>query len=94
MTERKEEMPKVNRRYSPYKAPPIDWLWAAVLERTKVYGYDLKTMAQIAGVEYGHMRQLWRVSPWEWKKDVRDRVCHHFGINISVSPNTLEVNIQ
>ena len=90
-------MPKTKRKYSTSNAPTIDWLWAAVLERQKVYGYDLKEMAVIAGVEYGHMRQLWRKSPWEWKKEPRDRVCRHFGININVVPavgGTLEVNIK
>lgn len=85
-------MPKVNRRYSPHKAPPVDWLWACVLERQKVYGYDLKTMAKIAGVEYGTMRRLWRKSPWEWSKVTRENVCHHFDINISVTPDMMEEN--
>lgn len=89
-------MPKINRKYSTNQAPPIDWLWAAVLERQKVYGYDLKEVAQIAGVDYGNMRNLWRKSPWEWKKEPRERVCRHFGINISVTPSIdgkIEVNI-
>lgn len=91
-------MPKVNnKKLTKNTAPGIDWLWACILERQKVYGYDLKEMAAIAGVDYGNMRNLWRKSPWEWKRDVRDRVCRHFGINISVVPGLdgkIEVNIK
>ena len=90
-------MPKLKKKFTTATAPPVDWLYAVYLERKKVYGYDLKEMAQIVGVEYGHMRQLDRRSPWEWKKVYRDRVCSYFGINISVSPNVdgrIEVNIK
>ena len=87
-------MPKVNQKYTSCKAPPIDWLRAAILERQKVYGYDLKKMAKIAGVEYGTMRSMWRKSPWEWSRVTRENVCHHFGINISVSPEQMEEKIS
>ena len=90
-------MPKVSRKYDTTTAPPIDWLWGAILERQKVYGYDLKEMAAIAGVDYGNMRNLWRKSPWAWKKDVRDRVCKQLGIHINVMPSVdgkIEVNIE
>lgn len=85
-------MPKVNQKYSPHKAPPIDWLRAAILERQKVYGYDLKKMAKIAGVEYGTMRSMMRKSPWEWSKVTRENVCHHFDLNIGVTPDMMEKN--
>lgn len=79
-------MPKVKRKFDTNTAPPIDWLWACVLERQKVYGYDLRDMAMIAGVEYGNMRCMWRRSPWAWKREPRERVCRHFGINLNFVP--------
>lgn len=90
-------MPKVKRKYQTNTAPEIDWLWAAILERQKVYGYDLKQMAEIAGVEYGNMRSMWRRTPWTWKKEPRDRVCRHFGISLNFIPvakGGIEVNIS
>lgn len=74
-------MPKVNLNYRSTKnAPPIDWLWAAVLERKVVLGYDLKLMARIAGVSYETMRQYIRKSPWDWDDGARDRICKEFCI--------------
>ena len=69
-------MPKVklSERYS-QKAPPIDWLWAAVLERKTRYGMDLKEMARIGGVTYETMRRLIRESPWTWGEDTRNKIC-------------------
>lgn len=61
-------------------APPIDWLWAAILERKMVLGIDLKQMAEIAGVNYDTMRRMITKSPWEWSADARTRVCKEFGI--------------
>ena len=81
-------MPKL--RKSPYgkpQAPPIDWLWAAVLERKKVYNYDLKMMAQVCGVSYQSMRNYSMVSPWRWPPDVRERICDEFGIRVTLSPD-------
>lgn len=74
-------MPRVNLNYhSPKNAPPIDWLWAAVLERKVVLGYDLRLMARIAGVSYETMRQYIRKSPWDWDDEARDRICKEFCI--------------
>lgn len=70
---------KIGEKYSP-KPPPIDWLWAAVLERKTVLGYDLKQMADIAGVSYDKMRHWIRVSPWKWSDSARNNVCRRFGI--------------
>ena len=61
-------------------APPIDWLWAAILERKMVLGIDLKQMAKIAGVSYDTMRRYITVSPWEWSADARTNVCKEFGL--------------
>lgn len=61
-------------------APPIDWLWAAILERKMVLGVDLKQMSIIAGVSYESMRRMITKSPWEWSADARTRVCKEFGL--------------
>ena len=61
-------------------APPIDWLWAAILERKMVLKYDLKQMAEIAGVSYDTMRQYIGKSPWEWSADARTKICLEFGL--------------
>ena len=61
-------------------APPIDWLWAAILERKMVLKIDLKQMAEIAGVSYETMRRYIGQSPWEWSADARTRVCKEFGL--------------
>lgn len=84
--ERKIQMPKVklSERYS-QKAPPIDWLWAAVLERKAVYGFDLKYMAKIAGISYDTMRRYIRVSPWTWEQKARERICTRFGIKPQIA---------
>ena len=72
-------MPKV--RLSHFSSPPpIDWLWAAVLERKMVFGYDLKRMAKVGGVSYDIMRRYINKSPWEWPPSVREKICKEFGI--------------
>lgn len=74
-------MPRVNLNYRSAKnAPPIDWLWAAVLERKMVLGYDLKQMAAVAGVDYNTMRHYIRKTPWEWANSARENICKAFGI--------------
>ena len=74
-------MPKVRlSQYAKKTAPPIDWLWAAVLERQIVLGYDLKRMANVAGISYDIMRRYIRKSPWLWPEKVRDDICREFGI--------------
>ncbi len=89
-------MPKVNLSNCAEKeAPPIDWLWAAVLERKTVLGYDLKQMADIAGVTYETMRHYIRRSPWTWLPEARGRVCMKFGIKTQVSVAATDApNIQ
>lgn len=69
--------------------PPIDWLWAAVLERKTVLGYDLKTLAMVAGVSYETMRRYIRRSPWTWTQEARDAVCEELGITpmVSIQPS-------
>lgn len=70
-------------RKKPKTIPPkIDWLWAAVLERKMVFGYDLKDMANIAGVSYEKMRRFINMSPWTWPDNVRETVLQEFGIRV------------
>ena len=63
------------------KVPPVDWLWAIVLERKSAYGYDLKQMAKAAGVSYNTMRKYINISPWEWGPKARNRICAEFQID-------------
>ena len=67
-------------KYSEPKRPPIDWLRAAILERQAVYGYNLQKLADIGGCSYTMMRTWIRRSPWEWPKDLRNRICKEFGL--------------
>ncbi len=95
--ERKSEVPKYVKKYQTAQAPPIDWLWAAILERQRVYGMPLTEMAEIAGVTYTSMRNMITKSPWNWRRSARDRLCEYFGISINISPTTdgrVEVNIK
>ena len=74
-------MPKVKlARCAEREAPPIDWLWAAVLERMKVLRYDLSDLAAFGGVHYDTMRDHIRKSPWEWSESEREGVCKALGI--------------
>lgn len=87
-------MPKVKLgRKETREQPPIDWLWAAVLERRMALKVSIKDMAEIANVSYGTMRNYAAKSPWDWPRQMRENVCSAFGINVSVSPtsNGLEV---
>lgn len=84
-------MPKLRNTSTRRQAPPIDWLWAAVLERKMRYGYDLKQMAEIAGVTYETMRRYINQSPWEWSADARTKVCEAFDLKpiqtVQMTPN-------
>lgn len=73
-------MPKVNLAQNLRQSPPIDWLWAAVLERKARFKLDLKHLAKTAGVTYDTMRRYINMSPWEWGEDARNRVCKELGI--------------
>lgn len=79
-------MPTMKKKFQTAEAPPIDWLWAAVLERQRVYGLSLEEMAKIAGVSYPVMRRYVNQSPWSWSRNARDKICSKFGININVAP--------
>ena len=89
-------MPKKNRKYQTSAAPDIDWLYAAYLERSKVYGYDLKELARIGDIEYGTMRKYNNQSPWQWPKPVREKIMNYLGIRVNITPtvgNVLEVRV-
>lgn len=90
-------MSKFTKKFSTNQAPPVDWLWAAVLERQRVYGLTLEQLANIAGVSYGNMRRMVNKSPWSWRREYREKVCNYFGISIAMnlsSDGRVEVNIQ
>lgn len=78
-------------KFSKREAPQIDWLWAAILERKAVSGMDLKTLAKVAGVSYGSMRQYIRESPWRWPLTVRMNVCGAFGISFMIEPANIKL---
>lgn len=83
-------MPKrVEKKF--YTPPPIDWLWAAILERKAQYGWDLKKMAEVAGVSYPVMRNLARKSPWEWSKSARENVCDAFGLELKFGSGNVRI---
>lgn len=84
-------MPKTKLdKFSKREDPPIDWLWAAVLERKMVKRVDLKTMAKTVGVSYPYMRRLIVQSPWDWPTDVRKAVCGELGIHLDFTPETIK----
>ena len=76
-------MPKSKLADAARKAsePPIDWLKAAILERSSVFGLNQKDLAQEAHVSYGVFRKYMMRSPWEWPDDIRNSVCKRLGIN-------------
>lgn len=85
-------VPNVNKKYRSKgaKAPPIDWLWAAVLERKTVMGYTAEELAAVGGISYPQMRQYLRISPWDWHRSARERVCKELGISITYTPAVSE----
>ena len=89
-------MPSRKKKYNTATAPPVDWLWAIILERQRVYGLTLEEMAKIAGVPYASMRRMICKSPWSWGVEPRNKMCKHFGIDINFVPNVsgnLEVRV-
>lgn len=81
---------KLGEKFSAQE-PPVDWLWAMVLERQKVKKISLKKMADVADVSYDYMRRLINKSPWDWPRYARERVCNYLGINLVVTPNGIEL---
>ena len=89
----RNKLPKQNKPLT-RKAPPIDWLWAAVLERKAVYGMDLQELAKVAGVSYTMMRQYIRKSPWEWPRAVRERILSEFNIQVEMGIDCVKLGEQ
>lgn len=83
-------MPKTKLdKFSKREDQPIDWLWAAVLERKMVKNYDLKTLAKLVGISYEYMRLLIRKSPWDWPCAIRVNVCNALGLKIELNPTNI-----
>ena len=72
------------------KDPPIDWLWGSVLERCKVKHYDIKQLAEVAGISYESMRKYANTTPWAWPKPIRDKICAALVLNINIKPELME----
>jgi len=85
-------MPKL--RKPKVEPPPIDWLWAAMLERRLAYGLTLKEMAALAKVSYGTMRNYACKSPWDWPRPMRERTCKALGIELNVTPTGTGVEVN
>ena len=85
-------MPKTKLdKFSKHEDPPIDWLWAAVLERMRVKKIDLKGLSKAAGCSYESMRRYINESPWNWPRGVREGVCKHLGVGFTVTPGMIEL---
>ena len=82
-------MAAFKKKYSTNSAPPVDWLWGAILERQRVYGLSLQEMADIAGVSYGMMRRYIGESPWKWPPEIRKRLCNSLGLKINIGPECI-----
>ena len=83
-------MPKTKLdKLSKPKDPPIDWLWAAVLERKMVKNLDLREMAEMVDISYEYMRSLIRKYPWEWPYVMRVKICEVLGLHIELTPSNI-----
>lgn len=76
------------------KDPPIDWLWAAILERMKVKKVSLEALSVAAGISYGSMRMYAMHSPWEWPRAVRESACKRLGISFSLMPESIRLELE
>ena len=81
---------KLGEKFSSHD-PPVDWLWAIILERMKAKKVNIQTLAKAADISYDYMRKLINVSPWEWPRYVREYVCDYLGINLIVTPKGIEL---
>lgn len=83
-------MPKYKQKVV-VSPPPIDWLWAAILERKVQYGWDMKAMAEAAGTSYGMIRNLMRKSPWDWPKQARENICEAFNLELKFGSGNVKI---
>lgn len=74
-------MPKTRLdKYAKPKYPPIDHALGTVLSRKADMNLDLKTLADMAGLSYGHVRSVWGKRPAEWPKETRDKLLAALGL--------------
>lgn len=71
--------------------PKVNWLWAIILERMKVKHYTVRELAERVGCSYGSMRHYINDDPWNWPREIRERVCEYLGVNIIVTPKGIEL---
>ena len=84
-------MPKtIFDKFSKSQPPPIDWLWACILERKMQRKLSLQDIAKMAEVSYSAMRGYIRESPWAWPKEVRDRICKELGVKVIITPEMIK----
>lgn len=86
-------MPRLRNSPRRIEHPPIDWLWAAILERKIILGYDLKQMSEVANVSYGYMRRLINSPTRRWPYGALLHICDALGIEVTPSKDgrTLEL---
>lgn len=85
-------MPKIKKK-NRTAPPPIDWLWAAMLERRAALGITLSELAKAVDVSYGTMRNYAMKSPWDWPRPMRERTCEALGIKVTVHPSSGGVEV-
>lgn len=81
---------KLAEAFAP-KDPPVNWLWAIILERMKVKHYTVQKLASAAGCSYDSMRHYINADPWSWPYKVRESVCEVLGVNIIITPKGVEL---
>ena len=74
--------------------PPIDWLWAATLERRAALKVSIKDLAKLCNVSYGTMRNYCAESPWEWPRCTREKACKALGIIFTAEPEESGVEVK
>lgn len=81
---------KLAEKYSALKAPPIDWLWAAVLERRAQLGMSTKDLADRVGIRYDTLRYYVKKSPWDWPRHLREKVCSILGLKVMLDQSCIK----
>lgn len=81
---------KLGDAFAP-KDPPVNWLWAIILERMKVKHYTVRELAAAADCSYDCMRHYINCDPWKWPYKVRESVCKVLGVKIEFTPKGFEL---
>lgn len=71
---------KLGEKYSKPTYPPIDQALGMVLARKAAMNLDLKTLADMSGLSYSHVRSVWGKSPAEWTQETRDKILPALGL--------------